>query len=107
MNTSLGAYRFLPTGQMQAANRAGARKNYLKALRRAELAAWHGRGGRIDTPADPFHYAQAELIQQRRRERWLFALTAGLAATTIVLAFRETMQFSQHWADFMGFVQQV
>lgn len=82
-------------------------REYLKALRRAELVAWQSRGGRIEPGADPIRRARVELARQKQSDAWFFAVAIGIAATALVFAFRDSIDITQHWADFARFVQQL
>ena len=84
-----------------------ARRAYLKALRNAESAAWEAKSPRAESAASPLRRAKTELQQQRRGDVWFFTVIAGIAATTLVFAFRDSLDITERFADFARFIGQL
>jgi len=103
----LGGTRAAVNPSLARQGQSESQRQYLKALRAAELEAWRSRGGRIESAASPLHRVRRELRRQAREDAWLFTVVGCIAALALVFAFRDSLDITQQWAGFARFVGQL
>lgn len=90
------------SGMAAPSGRIPASREYRKALRQAEMAAWTASGSTPELSS--LRELTAESALERRVETRLFLLVALLAAAAVGYGLLNSVELFRHWTDFVSFV---